>query len=56
MHLISDQVSAGLAAGWTLVEMRERVVDDRWLELKPKCEALRDQPIAFALAWRGQDA
>jgi SAM-dependent methyltransferase len=56
VHLISDQVSAGLAAGWTLVEMRERVVDDQWLELKPKWEALRDQPIAFALAWRGQDA
>jgi SAM-dependent methyltransferase len=56
VHLISDHVSAGLAAGWTLVEMRERVIDDAWLELKPKWGALRDQPIAFAVAWRGQDA
>ena len=46
-------MSAGLAAGWTLVEMRERVIDDAWLELKPKWASLRDQPIAFAVAWRG---
>jgi SAM-dependent methyltransferase len=56
VHLLSDHVAAGLAAGWTLVEMRERVIDDAWLELKPKWAALRDQPIAFAMAWRGEDA
>jgi SAM-dependent methyltransferase len=56
VHLLSDHVSAGLAAGWTLVEMKERVIDDEWLALKPKWERLRDQPIAFAVAWRGQDA
>ena len=55
VHLLSDHVSAGLAAGWTLVEMRERVIDDAWLELKPKWEGMRDQPIAFGFAWRGQD-
>jgi hypothetical protein len=32
--------------------MRERVIDDAWLALKPKWEPLRDQPIAFALVWR----
>ena len=56
VHLLSEHVSAGLAAGWTLVEMKERVVDDAWLELKPKWEPLRNQPIAFAFAWRWQDA
>jgi SAM-dependent methyltransferase len=56
IHLLSEHVSAGLAAGWTLVEMKERVIDDAWLELKPNWGALRDQPIAFAFAWRGQDA
>ena len=56
VHLLSDHVSAGLAAGWTLVEMRERVIDDAWLELKPKWASLRDQPIAFAVAWRAPDA
>jgi SAM-dependent methyltransferase len=56
VHLLSDHVTAGLAAGWTLVEMRERVIDDTWLQIKPKWAALRDQPIAFAMAWRGPDA
>jgi SAM-dependent methyltransferase len=56
VHLLSDHVSAGLAAGWTLIEMRERVIDDAWLELKPKWAALRGQPIAFAVVWRGPDA
>lgn len=52
VHLLSAHVTAGLAAGWTLVEMRERLIDDAWLELKPKWERLRDQPLAFALVWR----
>jgi SAM-dependent methyltransferase len=52
VHLLSDHVTAALAAGWTLVEMRERVIDDSWLALKPKWMPLRDQPIAFAFAWR----
>jgi SAM-dependent methyltransferase len=52
VHLLSDHVTAGLDAGWTLVEMRERVIDDAWIALKPKWEALRDQPIAFAVVWR----
>ena len=43
--------SAGLAAGWRLTEMRERLIDDAWLALKPKWSALRGQPIAFAFAW-----
>jgi SAM-dependent methyltransferase len=52
VHLLSEHVTAGLAAGWRLVEMRERVIDDAWLELKPKWERLRGQPVAFAVAWR----
>ena len=51
VHLLSEHVTAGLAAGWRLVEMRERVIDDAWLELKPKWERLRGQPVAFAVAW-----
>jgi SAM-dependent methyltransferase len=52
VHLLSEHVTAGLAAGWRLVEMHERVIDDAWLELKPKWERLRGQPVAFAVAWR----
>jgi hypothetical protein len=35
VHLLSEHVSAGLTAGWTLFEMKERVIDDAWLALKP---------------------
>lgn len=52
VHLLSEHVAGGLEAGWSLVEMKERVIDDTWLELKPKWGALRHQPITFALAWR----
>ena len=55
VHLLSDHVTAALTAGWTLVEMRERVIDDAWLALKPKWQPMRNQPIAFAFAWCKQD-
>jgi SAM-dependent methyltransferase len=52
VHMISDHVSAARAAGWQLAEMSERVIDDAWVELKPKWGRLRGQPIAFAFVWR----
>jgi SAM-dependent methyltransferase len=52
VHLLSEHVTAGLAAGWTLAELRERVIDDAWLALKPKWAKHRGQPIAFAFGWR----
>jgi SAM-dependent methyltransferase len=55
VHLLSEHVAAGLAAGWTLVEMRERIVDDSLVALKPKWISFREQPIAFALGWCKQD-
>ena len=52
VHLISEHMSAGLAAGWELAEMREGVVDDRWLTLKPQWERFRGHPVSVAYAWR----
>jgi SAM-dependent methyltransferase len=52
VHLLSDHVTAGLQAGWTLAEMREGVIDDRWLAVKPKWEHLRHHPVSAAYAWR----
>jgi SAM-dependent methyltransferase len=52
VHLLSDHVNAGLSAGWTLAEMREGVVDERWLEAKPKWERFRGHPVSAALVWR----
>jgi len=52
VHLLSEHTEAALAAGWELAELKERVIDDVWLELKPKWEHLRHQPVAFAFVWR----
>lgn len=52
VHLISDHVTAGLGAGWTLAELREGVIDDRWIAVKPKWEKYRHHPISVAYAWR----
>ena len=51
VHLLSDQVTAGLEAGFALVEMRERVIDDGWVALKPKWERFRNHPISVAFVW-----
>ena len=52
VHLLSEHVTAALDAGWSLREMKERVIDDEWLRLKPRWEALRNHPVAFAFVWR----
>jgi SAM-dependent methyltransferase len=52
VHLLSDHVTAGLAAGWTLVEMREGVIDERWVALKPKWSRFLGHPVSAAFAWR----
>jgi SAM-dependent methyltransferase len=51
VHLLSDQVEAGLAAGLTLAALHERVVDDEWVALKPRWERFRHHPISFACVW-----
>ncbi len=52
VHLISENITAGLRAGWELVEMREGLVDDRWVALKPKWEKHRNLPVSAAFVWR----
>jgi SAM-dependent methyltransferase len=52
VHLVSDQIEAGLGSGWTLAEMQENVVDDTWLAAKPKWGRFRGHPFTLALVWR----
>jgi SAM-dependent methyltransferase len=52
VHLMSDHVQAALAAGWTLKEMHEGVVDDEWLARKPKWSPYKNRPVSFALVWQ----
>jgi hypothetical protein len=32
--------------------MRERIVDDAWVELKPKWARFRNHPISVAYVWQ----
>ena len=52
VHLFSDHVKAAHAAGWSLREMEEGLVDEAWLRKKPRWEAYRGVPISFAMVWR----
>nr|WP_231295622.1 class I SAM-dependent methyltransferase [Gloeocapsa sp. PCC 7428] len=52
IHLLSDHVQAAIAAGWQLVELREQVIDNRWIETKPSWSPYQDVPISFAWVWR----
>jgi SAM-dependent methyltransferase len=52
VHLFSDHVKAARAAGWSLLEMEEGLVDEAWLRKKPKWDAYRGLPISFAMVWR----
>ena len=52
VHLFSDHAQAALAAGWRLAELREQVIDDRWVAQKAKWAAHRDVPISYAFVWR----
>lgn len=52
VHQLSEHVGAALETGWTLAEMRERVIDERWLAVKPKWRRFLGHPISFAFVWR----
>jgi hypothetical protein len=52
VHLLSDHVKAAHAAGWTLAEMDEGLVEDAWLVKKPQWQAYAGWPVSFAMVWR----
>jgi SAM-dependent methyltransferase len=52
VHLFGDHVQAARVAGWSLLEMREGLVDDEWLAKKPKWKPYQNRPISFAMVWR----
>lgn len=52
VHLFSDHVAAAHAAGWTLQEMQESLIDDAWVAAKPKWSVHRCRPISFGFVWR----
>ncbi|MER5862157.1 class I SAM-dependent methyltransferase [Kitasatospora sp. NPDC002040] len=52
LHLVSDHLTAALAEGWQLAEMREGTVGDEWIALKPKWARFRGVPVSAAYVWR----
>ncbi len=52
VHLLSDHVKAARGVGWSLEEMDEGLIDNVWLERKPKWEVYSGLPISFAMVWR----
>lgn len=52
VHLFSDHIRAARAAGWTLAEMHEGVVDADWIAKKPKWDRYFGHPVSFAMVWR----
>jgi SAM-dependent methyltransferase len=52
VHLISDHVQAAIAAGWSLLEMHEGLIDDEWIARKPKWDQYRNRPISFTMVWQ----
>jgi SAM-dependent methyltransferase len=52
VHLLSDHVKAAYAAGWSLVAMDEGVIDDEYIEYKPKWKKHYGIPISFCMIWQ----
>jgi SAM-dependent methyltransferase len=52
VHLFSEHHQAGTEAGLELIEFRERLIDEDWLQNKPKWRAYQRWPVSFALVWR----
>jgi SAM-dependent methyltransferase len=55
VHLLSDHVKSARALGWTLLEMEERLVDDAWLEAKPKWKPYAGTPLSFVMVWQRKE-
>ena len=51
VHLTSDHVKSAHAAGWSLWEMEEHLINSKWLAKKPKWEKFLNHPISFSMVW-----
>lgn len=55
IHLLSEHVTAAGSYGFALSEMHERVVDNDFIQAKPKWERYRGVPISFAFVWQRKE-
>lgn len=52
VHLFSEHIGAGRDAGLDLAEFQECVIDEDWLQTKPKWRPYLHWPISYAMVWR----
>ncbi len=52
IHLPSHHFTSATSSGWKLIEFVEGVIDEDWVQLKPKWEKFRDCPINFGYVWK----
>ena len=52
VHLPGEHVTAARAAGLSLEELHEGLVDDEWVRRKPGWDRFRDWPVSFVWVWR----
>jgi hypothetical protein len=56
VHLFSDHVLSAREGGLRLLEMREEVIDQGWLALKPRWQPYVGLPLSFAFVWQKASA
>lgn len=52
VHLFSEHFQAAKKAGLSLMEFQECVIDEKWLDTKPKWGDYLNWPVSFALVFR----
>lgn len=52
VHLFSDHMKAAFNSNFVLLEMEEGIVDNDWLQKKPKWEKYKDWPVSYSLVWK----
>lgn len=52
IHLFSDHFAAGRNANLTLLEFHEHLIDEGWVQRKPKWREYMNWPVSFAMLWR----
>ena len=52
VHLLSDHVKAAHTMGWSLRELEEGLINEAWLQKKPKWAVYFGLPVSFAMVWQ----
>jgi hypothetical protein len=52
IHLFSDHFEAGGNANLNLLEFHEHLIDEDWVQRKPKWREYMNWPVSFSMLWR----